>query len=284
MIPTIPYLQERFKYFNTLCFGGALPEVPIRLSNARSFLGKVEYKIRRGLLQKHTNILIRISIRYDRPEKEVEDVLIHEMIHLYIIVRKLKDTSAHGRQFRAIMNELNRKYGRNIRISHKQTMFESLAHEIGRILKAKHLTIATAESCTAGGIGAALASVDGASSYYVGGVAAYTVETKAKLLGIDTQRIDTYGVVSPEIAQDMAQSIRRLTAAYIGIGITGYLGASGGDEHVGNGTIFFAIDINNDVVVRKLLVSADRAQNINTTIQAVLAELLSRLTTKVKRI
>ena len=65
--------------------------------------------------------MFRISQRRDLPEAEVEDAILHEMIHLDIMSSQQRDTSAHGRLFRAKMDDLNRRFGRHITISHRLT-------------------------------------------------------------------------------------------------------------------------------------------------------------------
>ena len=123
MKATIPYLEKRFEEFNRQMFAGRLPKIPIELSNSKTFLGQCVFQKRRRLLGKveHYNFRLRISLRFDLSEQELEDTLIHEMIHYYIGVNKRKDTSAHGQIFRDIMNTINEKYGRHLTISHKCT-------------------------------------------------------------------------------------------------------------------------------------------------------------------
>lgn len=124
MIPSIEYLEERFGTFNELCFEGALPRIPIKLSNARSFVGRLQYRpVRdwRGRVVRREDFVLRISKRFDLPEAEVEDTLIHEMIHYWIALEGLKDSSTHGRIFRDKMKEINRLHGRHLTISHKST-------------------------------------------------------------------------------------------------------------------------------------------------------------------
>ncbi len=124
MIPTQEYLEERFDTFNRMCFDGALPRIPIRLSRAHTFLGRLQYKpVRdwRGRIVRREDFVLRISTRFDLPEAEVEDTLIHEMIHYFIAWKGLKDTSTHGRLFREMMKEINEQHGRHITISHKTT-------------------------------------------------------------------------------------------------------------------------------------------------------------------
>ena len=127
MIPTVAYLEERFDTFNRMCFDGALPRIPIRLSGARSYIGRLRYRpVRdwRGRTVRCEDFLIRISTRFDLTEAETEDTLIHEMIHYWIAWRGIRDSSVHGKAFRAKMQEINEKYGRHITISHKTTQGE----------------------------------------------------------------------------------------------------------------------------------------------------------------
>ncbi len=126
MKATIPYVEKKFEEFNQLMFDGKLPKLPIELSDAKTFLGLCVYKKRRTLLGRTEccDFKLRISTRIDLVEAEVEDIIIHEMIHYYIGYNNLKDSSAHGRVFRHIMNTINEKFGRHIKISHKLTKEE----------------------------------------------------------------------------------------------------------------------------------------------------------------
>ena len=123
MRPTLPYLQQKFDYFNELCFGGQLPQVRLRLSRARTFMGQLRYKRDRKLWFRttYTDLIISISTYLDLPESEVEDTLLHEMIHLHILLSGQRDTSTHGVLFRAKMREFNVKFGRHISVSHRTT-------------------------------------------------------------------------------------------------------------------------------------------------------------------
>ena len=123
MIPTIPYIEQKFDDFNSMMFEGKLPKLPIVLSNAKTFLGKCVCKQRKrkdGATENY-DFKLRINTRCDLPEQEVEDTIIHEMIHYYIGVNQLKDSSAHGHLFLHIMKVINEKYARNITVSFKST-------------------------------------------------------------------------------------------------------------------------------------------------------------------
>ena len=121
MIVTLPFLEKRFETLNDACFDGALPSVPIKLSRAIRSLGACTYKKRRKFFGKweYYDFRIRISTKFDLSETEWEDVLLHEMIHYEILSCQLRDTSAHGKLFRARMKEINECFGRHIRISYR---------------------------------------------------------------------------------------------------------------------------------------------------------------------
>ena len=71
MIPTLEYLEERFDTFNEMCFDGALPRIPVKLSGARSFVGRLTYRpVRdwRGRVVRCEDFVLRISKRFDLSE------------------------------------------------------------------------------------------------------------------------------------------------------------------------------------------------------------------------
>lgn len=121
MIPTREYMERKFDEFNALIFDGQLPRIPIYMTRAKTFLGKCVYTKRRKLFggTKFSDFSLRISTSYDLPEAEVEDTIIHEMIHYYIGYKGIKDTSSHGKVFRQMMADINARYGRHLSISHK---------------------------------------------------------------------------------------------------------------------------------------------------------------------
>ena len=106
------------------------------------------------------------------------------------------------------------------------------------IARLRGKTLATAESCTGGGIGAALTSVSGSSAVYKGGIISYTNEIKHRILGVGEDTLATFGAVSAPVAREMAIGARNVLAADIAVSVTGLAGP-GGDEY-GNpvGTVF----------------------------------------------
>lgn len=120
MIPTVEYIQTRFDEYNALYFDGALPSLPIKLSNARTFLGKLCYKKQRAWLfgpYHYSDFVLRINTRLDMDEELLEDTILHEMIHYFIAVNHWRDTRTHGQLFRREMKRINEKGGRHISIS-----------------------------------------------------------------------------------------------------------------------------------------------------------------------
>ena len=109
MKTTVEYIEHKFNEFNALMFNGELPMLPIKLSNARTFLGQLGYKKRQkedGKMECY-DFVLRINTKYELPESEIEDTLIHEMIHYFIHWHQLEDTSQHGEMFHMMMNGIN---------------------------------------------------------------------------------------------------------------------------------------------------------------------------------
>ena len=122
MIASAEFVKEAFVRFNAEIFSGQLPVPHIQLSRARSFLGKLKYKVTPGAFGRKTvysDYTLIISTLYDLPQAGLEDVVIHEMIHYLLMIRGIEDSSAHGPQFRSYMNAINERFGRNITVSHK---------------------------------------------------------------------------------------------------------------------------------------------------------------------
>lgn len=121
MKPTKEYLEAKYATFNNQIFEGQLPSIPIKLGRSKSSLGYLKFKRRKSLFGKESlsGFSIIISTSFDLTEAEIEDTLIHEMIHYYIYFNNIKDTSSHGPYFREKMAEINHHFGRDIHISYK---------------------------------------------------------------------------------------------------------------------------------------------------------------------
>lgn len=103
------------------------------------------------------------------------------------------------------------------------------------------LRLATAESCTGGGLGALVTSVAGSSAAYRGGIISYDNQIKAQLLGVPSELLVTYGAVSEPVARAMARGARDRLGSDLAVGITGLAGPGGGTAEKPVGTVHIAI-------------------------------------------
>ena len=103
------------------------------------------------------------------------------------------------------------------------------------------LTLAVAESCTGGLVAAAITSVPGSSAAFVGGIVAYGNEVKAQQLGVTPAILRRHGAVSRECAAAMAQGVRKVLGADVGLAVTGIAGPGGAVPGKPVGTVWLAI-------------------------------------------
>jgi nicotinamide-nucleotide amidase len=129
---------------------------------------------------------------------------------------------------------------------------------VGRLLKARQMTVAAAESLTGGGLAVRLSRAPGASEYFRGSAVAYTEEAKRDVVGVSQATLDGPGVVSEECAIELANGARRLFDADVGLGLTG---AAGPEPHGGKppGTVCVALSADGVVESREFKVPGDRA-------------------------
>lgn len=125
MIASCEFVRECFDRFNEQIFEGSLPAIPVKMVKARSFLGKLCYTSTRkgflGFVVDHGNFCLKISVSFDLSREELEDVIIHEMIHYYLDINGRRDRTAHGPLFRSTMEKINREHGRHISIRYKSS-------------------------------------------------------------------------------------------------------------------------------------------------------------------
>ncbi len=114
------FLTRNFERFNREIFHNELPKVRFVSSRARTYAAQYNYQKR--FMTNRTipeSRCIRYNISFSFPERVLEEILIHEMLHLYIEVKKLKDTSPHGRIFKALSAQIKEAYGYDISVSLK---------------------------------------------------------------------------------------------------------------------------------------------------------------------
>lgn len=120
MHPTAEFITNCFERYNALIFESSLPPIRIVLRNAGSSVGKFTFprNYPPGSEQARRICKLTFSVNFNLSQKEWEDTVIHEMIHYAIWQRGLRDTAAHGRIFRTMMQDINKHYGRGITIRH----------------------------------------------------------------------------------------------------------------------------------------------------------------------
>ena len=119
-------------------------------------------------------------------------------------------------------------------------------------------TLATAESCTGGGIGAALTAIPGSSAVYKGGIISYTNEVKHNLLGVDYTILDEFGAVSVPVAEAMAMGARKAIHADVAVSVTGLAGPGGDDFGNPVGRVYIGYADENRTCHREFTFSGDR--------------------------
>ena len=127
----------------------------------------------------------------------------------------------------------------------------------------KGLTFASAESCTGGNIAHVFTLIPGSSQVFKGGAVTYATPTKTKVLGVPSEIIEKYGVVSQEVVESMASGVRNLMEADFGVATTGIAGPSGGTDETPVGTMWVAVASSNGVISKYFNFGKDRVNVIN---------------------
>lgn len=142
------------------------------------------------------------------------------------------------------------------------------------IERLKGKTLATAESLTGGGIGAALTAVPGSSAVYKGGIVSYNNEVKMNILGVTPSLLDIHGAVSAPVAEEMAAGVRRLLNSDIAVSVTGLAGPAGDEFSHPVGTVFIGYQDSSHTIVEHHRFEGDREEIRSQTIQAALQLIL----------
>ena len=141
---------------------------------------------------------------------------------------------------------------------------------IGELLVDAGETVATAESCTGGGLSAALTSVPGASRYFLEGSCVYADEAKVRTCGVDPAILQAHGAVSEPVAIQLAQGIRERAGSTYGLGTTGIAGPGGGTAEKPVGTVHIAVATPSGVHHRALRLAGSRERIVQLTVGSAL--------------
>jgi nicotinamide-nucleotide amidase len=239
----IPWIRKEFSTSPILhrtvqTFGLAESMLADRISDWESSLPKF---VKLAYLPNPESIRLRLSARgKDREELEkvLEDKIkeLHEIIPQYIFGQE-EDT---------------------------------LAGNIGKILKERGLTLSAAESCTGGFIAHSITSNSGSSEYFKGSVVAYSNDVKTQVLGVDNRKIEEHGAVSEEVVEQMAIKVRELLGTDYAVATSGIAGPSGGTAQKPVGMVWIAVAGPQAVISRVYNYGNDRTRTIIRSSQTAL--------------
>jgi PncC family amidohydrolase len=146
----------------------------------------------------------------------------------------------------------------------------ALVQALGAALERRGLTLATAESCTGGGVASAITDIPGVSSFYLGGIVSYANEVKHALLDVPEGVLAAYGAVSEETARAMAAGVRTRIGADVGISTTGIAGPGGETPTKPVGLVYIAAAAPERTLVRRDVWPGDRIAVRAASVKAAL--------------
>lgn len=156
---------------------------------------------------------------------------------------------------------------------------ETIEAGIGKLLTQKGMTLATAESFTGGKIAQQITAIPGASQYFKGTVVSYATETKIKVLGVKSEEIEAYSVVSEAVAIAMAKNVKELVGCDFAIATTGNAGPTKGDSDEEVGTAYIAISTPTHTFAQKFVLGNHRERivqkGVNKAFELLQKEILN---------
>lgn len=157
-----------------------------------------------------------------------------------------------------------------------------LAAQVGGLLKAHGLMLATAESCTGGGVAQAITDIAGSSDWFERGFITYTNDAKREMLGVSQDTLMLHGAVSEAVVREMVSGALNHSHAHVALAVSGIAGPSGGTPEKPIGTVWFAWGVKGKTCVAHLHHLAGnrggiRAQSVRIALQGVV-DLLNSLT------
>jgi len=155
----------------------------------------------------------------------------------------------------------------------------TLEQQVGEALKARGLTVTTAESCTGGLIASRLTDISGSSAYLLGGIVAYSNGIKMKVLNVAEQTLIDHGAVSEATAREMAVGARTYIGTDYALSVTGIAGPGGGTAEKPVGLTYIGLAGPDDlIIVERHVWPHDRLGNKHASADAALRLLLRQFT------
>ena len=157
------------------------------------------------------------------------------------------------------------------------SQLDTLTEQVARKLLDQGLTLSSAEACTGGLFAARMTELAGSSRFFDRSIVTYSNQAKLDHLGVTTETLETYGAVSPETAQAMAEGLAQVSGSDVCISVTGIAGPGGGTPEKPVGTVYMAVVYQGKTHISQApTVNVDRAYNRNHSVLSML-DLLNQL-------
>jgi PncC family amidohydrolase len=218
-----------------------------------------------GLLEHEIDPLLR-ALQHENPNLHVGIYPSYGMVRVHLSVPEESD----GPSFERAAAAFQAAFLPHVWIDHDTT----LEGAVCSLLLDRGWKIATAESCTGGGISARLTSVPGASQVVFGGVIAYQDRVKESLLGVTADVLEQYGPVSTEVTERMARGARALFGVQVVCSVSGFFGPTGGGPTAPVGTVCATFLMPHNIVSERFFFHGSREAICEKTIQVLLARLI----------
>ena len=162
-------------------------------------------------------------------------------------------------------------------VSHGQNLQDHVTR-LAAVLIEKKLKLATAESCTGGGIAQVLTDLPGSSAWFERGFVTYSNQSKNEMLGVSTDTLTHYGAVSMQVARQMAEGAIKHSRAQVSLAVTGIAGPGGGSDEKPVGTVWIAwAGMDKKTVYKKHQFTGDRHEVRQQTIDAAMIGMMDFL-------
>jgi len=173
-------------------------------------------------------------------------------VHLVITARGDEETARH------MVEEIEKKVRERLGDDIFGVDEEELEGVVGKMLREGKVTLAVAESCTGGLLGYRITRIAGSSDYFLGGVISYANEVKRDVLGVKEEDLERYGAVSEQVARQMAEGVRKVIKADLGVGVTGIAGPGGGTAEKPVGLVYIALATPQETICQRNVFPGDR--------------------------
>lgn len=150
------------------------------------------------------------------------------------------------------------------------TSEKTIEEQVVELLLQKGYTITCAESCTGGLLCGCLVNVSGASEVLRSSVITYAEQAKVRFLGVKQETLEQFGVVSEQVAEEMAQGALRLAEADVALSVTGIAGPGGGTDEKPVGLVYIGCNVKGHTTVKRYLFSGNRLQIRESSVRAAL--------------